>query len=116
MPSRHCHSPFRKVNSGSGCEGGLSGSGRRMPLGRPVVPDEYSIAVPSDSSAIGVSGYAEMACSKSIKRGSPSERTASPPSTTRQHFTRGHNASAARARGSLAMEVTSSCDSLLSTM
>jgi hypothetical protein len=29
-----------------------------MPLGRPVVPDEYSIDVPSRSSAMGVSGNA----------------------------------------------------------
>ena len=56
MPSRYRQSSATKSNSGSGCAGGCSGSGRTMPFGRPVVPDEYSIAVPSDSSAIGVSG------------------------------------------------------------
>ena len=44
-----------------GSLGGFSGSGRRMPLGRPVVPDEYSIEVPSASSAIGVTGWLAMA-------------------------------------------------------
>ena len=47
MPSRYCQSFCRKSNIGSCWVGGCSGSGRRMPFGRPVVPDEYSIAVPS---------------------------------------------------------------------
>ena len=61
MPSSHCHSLARKWNSAIGSLGGFSGSGRRMPLGRPVVPDEYSIDVPSASSAIGVVGWLAMA-------------------------------------------------------
>jgi hypothetical protein len=61
MPASHCHSLLRKWNSGSGSEGGFSGKGRRMPLGRPVVPDEYSIGVPRHSSAIGVSGNSPTA-------------------------------------------------------
>ena len=61
MPSLHCHNPLRKWNSGSGCDGGFSGSGRMMPLGRPVVPDEYSIGVPNRSSGSGVDGIAAVA-------------------------------------------------------
>src|SRR5215510_12290197 len=65
MPSLHCHNPFRKWNSGIGCDGGFSGSGRRMPLGRPVVPDEYSIGVPRYSSAMGEDGNGRVAASRS---------------------------------------------------
>jgi hypothetical protein len=34
-----------------------------MPFGRPVVPDEYNMAVPRDSSSIGVSGNPAVAVS-----------------------------------------------------
>ena len=43
--------------TGNGWPGPPSGSSRRMPLGWPVVPDEYSMAAPSDSSGTGASGY-----------------------------------------------------------
>src|SRR5262249_49729019 len=43
--------------------GWTSGSGRRMPLGWPVVPEEYSIGVPSCSSAIGSVGKGATAAS-----------------------------------------------------
>src|SRR4051794_5665823 len=39
--------------------GGRCGSSRRMPLGRPVVPDEYCNTSPSSSSEIGVTGCPE---------------------------------------------------------
>ena len=46
-----------------GSPGGVSGSGLRTPLGCPVVPDEYSISLPSASSATGPAGWAAIASS-----------------------------------------------------
>lgn len=82
-----------------------------MPLGRPVVPDEYSIDAPSDSSAMGVVGKGFTASSRS--------RTAAPspgPSTTRLTLTLGHCCRAAKATARSFSENRSTCDSLLSTM
>src|SRR5271165_2868947 len=56
MPSRKRHASRKKSKIGSCCAGGVSGKGRKMPFGRPVVPDEKSRAAPRDSSGIGVSG------------------------------------------------------------
>ena len=40
LPNLNPSNPALKAYSGRGWEGGVSGSGLRMPLGRPVVPDE----------------------------------------------------------------------------
>ena len=114
MPSSHCHRLLRKLNSGSGWLGGCSGSGRRMPLGRPVVPEEYSIAVPSDSSATGVPGRPASAVSWSSTRAAPAWAGRwVPPSTTRHRLTRGQLARASAAVAKQAAEVISTCASLL---
>ena len=57
MPSRNPNMALTNSITGSGWLGGPSGSGRRMPLGCPVVPDEYSMAAPSASSGTGSPGY-----------------------------------------------------------
>ena len=44
------------------CEGGRCDSARLMPLGRPVVPDEYCSRSPSISSSMGVTGCAATHC------------------------------------------------------
>jgi hypothetical protein len=108
---------LRNANSGSGCDGGLSGSGRCTPLGRPVVPLEYSMAVPSHSSAMGVAGKGATASAKSTKRGSPDRSARGPPSsTTRQRSTLGQSRSAWRTMSSLVAEVISTLASQLLTM
>ena len=43
--------------------GGPSDTGRLIPLGRPVVPEEYSITSPSHSSSSGPGGVASSAAS-----------------------------------------------------
>ena len=82
-----------------------------MPLGRPVVPDEYSIAVPTDSSAIGVLGRPLVASS------SPTMRSLSPgPSATMQSSIPGHSLIASRAMSSFATEVMRMREQLLVRM
>ena len=79
-----------------------------MPFGRPVVPDEYSIAVPSHSSAIGVFGRPAVAST------SPTMRSLSPgPSATMQSLTSGQLLIASRAMSSLARDVIRIFDWLL---
>ena len=53
MPSRIRNMFLTKAMTGRGSPGRPSGSGRSIPLGRPVVPDEYSMAAPSCSSSTG---------------------------------------------------------------
>jgi hypothetical protein len=53
----------KPANDGAGLPTGLRSSGYLMPFGRPVVPDEYSIAWPSSSSARGSAGYDATASS-----------------------------------------------------
>ena len=79
-----------------------------MPLGLPVVPDEYSIAAPELSSAIGVAGNAATASSRFRTR-SPSPG----PSTTRHRSTPGAMAMALSATSRLACEVINTRDRLL---
>ena len=111
MPSRYCQSFCRKSNIGRFCAGGCSGSGRKMPFGRPVVPDEYSIAVPADSSGIGVFGSPEVAaCNPTMHSLSLG------PSATIQSSTLGQSLSAWRATSSLATEVMRMREQLLLTM
>ena len=57
MPARNPNRNFTNSITGNGWPGPPSGSSRRMPLGRPVVPDEYSMAAPSASSVSGAAGY-----------------------------------------------------------
>jgi hypothetical protein len=52
---------MRNPASAADLSGVVSGMARRMPLGRPVVPDEYSIGAPSFSSGMGVEGKAAVA-------------------------------------------------------
>ena len=111
MPSRYRHSLDTNSRRGSWCPGGQSGSGRTMPFGLPVVPDEYSIAVPSDSSGIGVSGRPFVASSRlRIRTPSPG------PSTTSATSTFGHCFSASMATARFSSEKISTLDSLLLTM
>ena len=56
MPSRNPNKPFTNSITGNGSSGPIVGRSRRMPLGWPVVPDEYSMAAPSDSSVTGSAG------------------------------------------------------------
>ncbi len=82
-----------------------------MPLGRPVVPDEYSMAVPMLSSAIGVPGSPAVASCKPMMRS-----LSLAPSTTMQSSTFGHCRSASRATSSFAADVMRMRDSLLAMM
>ena len=54
MPGLNPNIARTKSITGSGSLGSMAGSSRRMPFGCPVVPDEYSIAAPSDSAATGL--------------------------------------------------------------
>ncbi len=56
MSSRNRQISPRPEVSVGGCPASASGRGRKIPFGRPVVPEEYSIARPSCSSAIGSEG------------------------------------------------------------
>jgi len=56
IPSRKPNITLTNSMTASGTPGACSGSGRRIPFGCPVVPDEYSIAAPSRSSSTGVAG------------------------------------------------------------
>ena len=78
-----------------------------MPFGRPVVPDEYSIEVPSSSWVSGVDGCAAVAASKSSKGASSA---AAPAPTTRQRVMPGHSVSASRTTSSLERDVMRTCD------
>jgi hypothetical protein len=82
-----------------------------MPLGRPVVPEEYSIGVPRDSSPIGVPGKALVASSKSAKI--PSSPV---PSTIRPDVSPGQSRAASRATSRHAREVIRSLAVLLLRM
>lgn len=42
----------------------VDSGGTYTPLGRPVVPDEYSMSPPADGPATGVSGMSHTACSR----------------------------------------------------
>src|SRR6202043_2946380 len=53
MPARNPNMAFTNSITGHGSSGPADGSSRRMPLGWPVVPDEYSMAAPSDSPGTG---------------------------------------------------------------
>ena len=50
MPSRQRHSPAIPSTAMLVSDGWMSYMGRRMPLGRPVVPDEYIMGAPNCSS------------------------------------------------------------------
>ena len=87
-----------------------------MPLGRPVVPDEYSIGVPSHSSAIGVSGmdgdgFGEVDVARIVERphriAAVDHQAALHPRAQRQRGARHRQPG---------RDVMSSCASLLSTM
>src|SRR5258708_38163949 len=47
---------WQSPSAGKGSEGPGAGRSARIPLGWPGVPDEYSMAAPSDSSGPGVAG------------------------------------------------------------
>ena len=72
-----------------------------MPFGRPVVPDEYSIAAPNCSSAIGSVGWPLMAVSQSSK--GPSG--AVPASSINHRSTFGQSAGSCDATSALAVVV-----------
>ena len=57
MPSRNPKMARTNAITGNGSSGPAVGNSRRTPLGWPVVPDEYSMAAPSDSPGTGTSGY-----------------------------------------------------------
>ena len=61
--------------NGFGRSIGLAFASRLMPLGRPVVPDEYSMSEPAISSTIGVVGCAAMASSHDRNPGRGSSTT-----------------------------------------
>ena len=82
-----------------------------MPFGLPVVPEEYSIAAPSNSSGIGVVGWRSVASPRFLIR--------SPwlgPSTIKQSSIFGHAAIAASATPRRASDVISTLDRLLLTI
>ena len=58
MPSRSFHSPAIPSTPMLVSDGWRSYMGRRMPLGRPVVPDEYIIGAPICSSGTWSVGWA----------------------------------------------------------
>ena len=111
MPGRIENMFVTNCITGSGSAGCTSGSGRRIPFGRPVVPDEYSIAAPSCSSSTGVVGCSAMAAS--YGRNGPMSRSAS---MQRNTSTLGVFATAASATSTLATDVMNTPASQLSTM
>src|ERR1700729_2233735 len=102
MPSRNPNMARTNTITGNGSPGPTSGRARRMPLGWPVVPDEYSMAAPSDSSSTGAVGYPAA----SVSYGSqPAGSGPGPVISLRSRP--GHFAAAASATAPLAVELSS---------
>ena len=114
MCSRYRHRPERKLNIGICSPGGWSGNGRRIPFGRPVVPEEYSIAVPRRSSSSGVEGAADTVVSKSTKRSSVM-CSGTPPHTTMRRML-SNSATASSTMGNRSVDVINTSDRELLTM
>ena len=88
-----------------------------MPFGRPVVPDEYSIGVPSDSSAIGVVGCRLIAVDVvDERRSSIALAGVAAVDDQEQRHASGTGAAPRRDRRASPSDVISTFDSLLSTM
>ena len=109
MSSRKRHSPAIPSTAMLVSDGWMSYIGRRIPLGCPVVPDEYIIGAPSCSSATGPVLWVPTASSHDSKgpAGSP---------TMIQRSTLGHSAGSCWATSALAAEVTTTRDSESLTM
>ena len=88
MSSRNCHSMAIPSTAMLVSDGWMSYIGRRIPLGRPVVPEEYIMGAPSCSSATGPVGCPPSASSQDSNGppGLPSTPTMS------QRCTLGHSA------------------------
>jgi hypothetical protein len=115
MPSRHFQSLFRKWNSGSGCEGGFSGSGPQDALrparwsrriehrrAQPLVGDRRLGKRRDGLGVVGVARVAEVA----HVRAAVDDEAAAYARATRERRC---------ATGSFASDVTSTCASQLST-
>ena len=110
IPSRNRHSAAIPSTAKLVSDGWMSDTGRRMPLGRPVVPDEYTIGAPSCSSAT-CSFEAEATASSHDSNGAAAP--APPAPTMIQRSTFGHSAGSCSATSALAADVTTSRDSEL---
>ncbi len=106
MSSRSRHSAAIPSTAMLVSDGWMSYIGRRMPFGRPVVPDEYIIGAPSCSSAIGPVLWLPTASSHDSNgsAGSPGAPTMI------QRSTSGHSAGSSRATSALAADVTTTRD------
>ena len=111
MPSRNLHSAFNPSRTGRFCPGWPFGRVCRIPLGRPVVPEEYNIPAPSCSSGTGSAGWRAIASSKHSK--GPSGSPPMPATSHRSTF--GHSAGSFDATSALAAQVstTRACESLM---
>src|SRR5260370_3893343 len=102
MPSRSPTMARTNSITGNGSSGPAAGRARRMTLGGPVVPDEYSMAAPSDASGTGVAGYPATSASQGSQ---PAGRGPGPVISMRSRP--GHFAAAALATSRLAAELNS---------
>src|SRR5258708_7644016 len=93
---------WQSPSAGKGSEGPGAGRSARIPLGWPGVPDEYSMAAPSDSSGTGVAGYPATSASQGSQ---PAGRGPGPVISMRSRP--GHFAAAALATSRLAAELNS---------
>ena len=110
MCSRKLHNVAMPRTAMLVSDGWMSYIGRRMPLGCPVVPDEYIIGAPSCSSATGQVGCPPTTSSQDSN--GPPGLPSLP--TMIQRSTFGHRAGSWCATSALAAEVTTTrdCESL----
>ena len=91
-------------------DGWMSYMGRRMPLGRPVVPDEYIMGAPNCSSGTWSVGCEPTTSSHDSNGASMPARPLPVVSTMTQRSTSGHRAGSCSATSVLAVDVTTTRD------
>ena len=113
MPSRSRHNPAIPSTPMLVSDGWRSNMGRRMPLGRPVVPDEYIMGAPICSSGTWSVGC--VATESSQDSNLPPMPHAPSVSTMIQRSTSGQRAGSCRATSAFAVEVMTirDCESLM---
>src|ERR1700722_12354882 len=108
MPSRSRHNPEIPSTPMLVSEGWRSNMGRRMPLGRPVVPDEYIMGAPICSSGTWSVGCASTVSSQVSYPSTTA--AASVVSTMMKRSTSGHSAGSCAATSALAVDVMTTRD------
>ena len=115
MPSRNRHSPAIPSTPMLVSDGWRSNMGRRMPLGRPVVPDEYIMGAPNCSSGTWPVGCAPTVSSHDSNgplMPAPLFLPSAPlvVSTMMKRSTSGHSVGSCTATSALAVDVTTMRD------